>query len=474
MSAEVSGAAEGVTLLELLRSGEITHPGRMNMGRWNSWRSGPGRRPTQGRDGRSTTPAQEGVLLRQAMELLDDPEAADFVAAAPEPPPEPRPEIEVVVDGQGGVEEEEDEEELVPDTAEADGAGSAAYGQSPPSQEGGEPAGPGGRLGPQGGRAESVEEDGSEAGSGFVVGVESLSSQVKVYNPETESLMNYNQRVSRVAKALVNMGVEVSEWELDVLFAQASFIHEESMKSAGALSLDRPREAVERLKARWMGIINEPSSEANTVAMTALSELIEHFGGKISSSPGKAFSTPSTGPREVSRKDAAKSPPGNAPSPVGPEGVPEEARGRGRGGENVGGPSSYLTPPRVGGRGEAKAPPGAPPPFPSLSPEKTPVPQDSRVTEELRLELDRMRKRVEQAEARQAEAGRAQDERVRELERQVAQQDIDGRSNAAASDLGSQSEAISKALQEGIQAGLERGMAQQAAGWGGKMGEKQQ
>ena len=41
MSAEVSGAAEGVTLLELLRSGEIEHPGRMNMSRWNTWRSGP-------------------------------------------------------------------------------------------------------------------------------------------------------------------------------------------------------------------------------------------------------------------------------------------------------------------------------------------------------------------------------------------------------------------------------------------------
>ena len=115
MSAEVSGADEGVTLLELLRSGEIAHPGRMNMSRWNAWRSGPGRRPTQARDGRGTTPAQEGGLLRQAMVLLDDPEAADFIAAAPENPPEAQPEIEIVIGGQGGAEEGEEDEDEFPD-----------------------------------------------------------------------------------------------------------------------------------------------------------------------------------------------------------------------------------------------------------------------------------------------------------------------------------------------------------------------
>ena len=112
MSAEVSGAEAGVRLVDLLRSGEIEHPGRMNMGSWYEWRSGAGRRPTRARDGRGTTPAQEGEMLRQAMALLDDEEAADYVAAAPEVLPEGGPEIEVVVDGAGGVGEEDDEEEL--------------------------------------------------------------------------------------------------------------------------------------------------------------------------------------------------------------------------------------------------------------------------------------------------------------------------------------------------------------------------
>ena len=287
------------------------------MGGWNAWRSGPGRRPTQARDGRSTTAAQEGVLLRQVMALLDEEGAEGMGLGGPAMPPDDDFEAEMAGEGVDGARDEDGEEELIPDRADRDGAGSQAFEQSPNSVQEGEEAGPRGRPAPPASRADEPDDERSEAGSGSLGGGDSLAAQVKLYDPAVESLLIYNQRVQRVAKALVTMGIEVSDWELDVLYFQSSIIHEEAMSSAGALTRDKPKEAVRRLKAKWMEMAKDPTAEVNTVGMTAISELIEHYGGRISVSPGKAFSTPSTGPKEASERD------GLGPTPE--RGRPEEA-----------------------------------------------------------------------------------------------------------------------------------------------------
>eukprot|EP00435_Cladocopium_sp_Y103_P070553 s267_g35.t1 len=46
MSAEVSGEAEGVTLIEAIEAGRIATPGELSFPHWQAWRRGPGMRPT--------------------------------------------------------------------------------------------------------------------------------------------------------------------------------------------------------------------------------------------------------------------------------------------------------------------------------------------------------------------------------------------------------------------------------------------
>ena len=134
----------------------------------------------------------------------------------------------------------------------------------------------------------------------------------------------------------------------------------------------------------------------------------------------------------------------------------EDQGGTARVREDAAGAGLLQTPPRKAVRPEVGRALFVPPPFPDLSPEKTPV-QDRGVASQ----LEAMRIRMEKAEAKQREMDRAHEEKVRELERQMAQQDLETRSHGGGSDLGSQSEAMTKALQDGIQAGLEKGMVQQ-------------
>ena len=186
MSAEVSGADEGVTLLELLRSGEIAHPGRVNMGGWNRWRAGLGRRPTRTRDGRVTTPAAEGRMLQQAMELLDEYEAGGL-ADAPDFVPPAAAEGGGALPGVGAArDEEDDEEELIRD---GDGAGSQSPENSPMPAEEEEGARPAGQPPPIGGQTFGAEDVQSEAGSGSLRGTEGLAAQVKIYDPAKSAVV---------------------------------------------------------------------------------------------------------------------------------------------------------------------------------------------------------------------------------------------------------------------------------------------
>ena len=72
MSKEVSGQAEGVTLLECINEGAVPFPERMSFVRWLEWRRQTGSRPVKRRDGRSTSSADEVALWRAVMDFLHD------------------------------------------------------------------------------------------------------------------------------------------------------------------------------------------------------------------------------------------------------------------------------------------------------------------------------------------------------------------------------------------------------------------
>ena len=76
MSKEVRGEAEGVTLVDVIRRGDILHPGRVSRPVWNKWRANEGRRPTKERDGFGVSKEDESRIYREVMELLNDPEIA--------------------------------------------------------------------------------------------------------------------------------------------------------------------------------------------------------------------------------------------------------------------------------------------------------------------------------------------------------------------------------------------------------------
>ena len=73
MSEQVVGEPEGVTLVDVIRRGDILHPGRLNMAKWNTWRSKDGRRPTKLRDGRGVPKEMEGRIYQEVMAMLTDP-----------------------------------------------------------------------------------------------------------------------------------------------------------------------------------------------------------------------------------------------------------------------------------------------------------------------------------------------------------------------------------------------------------------
>ena len=70
MSTEVSGEAEGVTLIEAIEAGRIATPGELSFPQWQAWRKGPGMRPTMRRDGRGISTRDEVDLWRRVMEHL--------------------------------------------------------------------------------------------------------------------------------------------------------------------------------------------------------------------------------------------------------------------------------------------------------------------------------------------------------------------------------------------------------------------
>ena len=64
-SREVSGTDE--LLSHMIDAGEIEQPDLMTFNQWQTWRSGPGRRPNKRVDGASSLQASESALWRATM-----------------------------------------------------------------------------------------------------------------------------------------------------------------------------------------------------------------------------------------------------------------------------------------------------------------------------------------------------------------------------------------------------------------------
>ena len=154
VSAEVVDADEGVTLLDLIRSGEIERPGRMRFADWLAWRARAGRRPIVRRDGRGTTGRVEanlyhavmadvhGEAAADEMEADDEDEDEELVPAAREASaPQPQPQSAATnVDRGAGVFGDDTRREVFPALMEGpgpEGEGQNGGGQTPRGANGG-------------------------------------------------------------------------------------------------------------------------------------------------------------------------------------------------------------------------------------------------------------------------------------------------------------------------------------------------
>ena len=84
------------TLLRCIQDGDLPRPDLMRWNAWQRWRREIGRRPTQSRDGYTTSAAEESALWKAVMlELYGSEWALELAAAEDAPAPEER-------DGQPG------------------------------------------------------------------------------------------------------------------------------------------------------------------------------------------------------------------------------------------------------------------------------------------------------------------------------------------------------------------------------------
>lgn len=164
MSTEVSGEAEGVTLIEAIEAGRIATPGELSFPQWQAWRKGPGMRPTMRRDGRGISTRDEVDLWRRVMEHL-------YGA------------------GRAGELEEEDDG---PEGREVALQGSASGAPSVAASEGE--------------RRDEGRGSPSSAGSAGAASARSLQAKLKaLYDPSAEDLGAYLMRMGRTIEALTTL-----------------------------------------------------------------------------------------------------------------------------------------------------------------------------------------------------------------------------------------------------------------------------
>ena len=280
MSTEVSGEAEGVTLIEAIEAGRIATPGELSFPQWQAWRKGPGMRPT--RDGRGISTRDEVDLWRRVMEHL-------YGA------------------GRAGELEEEDDG---PEGREIALQGSASGAPSVAASEGE--------------RRDEGRGSPSSAGSAGAASARSLQAKLKaLYDPSAEDLGAYLMRMGRTIEALTTLDAAAPPGQLAQCTRKAELMIELYAEHGG---LDKAK-AVRFLRDKFLAYAQGDSigPEEKDLSILAVGELIEQLGGKPSASPVKLFSTPSDGKEEPA---GPRGPPGRGPpirpSPV--QGTAEEDR----------------------------------------------------------------------------------------------------------------------------------------------------
>ncbi|CAJ1420832.1 unnamed protein product, partial [Effrenium voratum] len=249
----------GVTLLELIRSGAIETPEEMSFPRWQAWRRGPGRRPTRRVDGRGIRTAEEVELWRSVMAALYGEERVDDLEeeeeAEVEGPPQ-GPLALVPVRPAGSTEETGADAAPQPIGLVGAGAGTPTGG-----------VGAGGRVSPR-----------SSAGSSAPGADEVRQRIFASHDPRQSSLEAFLSKMRRLVSAMEVFGMALAQEEVDQLELRA-----------------RVPKMVMYLRDKFMSVALEEgaTSEEKGKMTLGLAAVIQDLGGRVSSKPGKVFSTPS-------------------------------------------------------------------------------------------------------------------------------------------------------------------------------------
>ncbi|CAL1170400.1 unnamed protein product [Cladocopium goreaui] len=282
MSTQVSGEAEGVTLLEAINAGRVPTPGELSFPQWQAWRRDEGRRPTVARDGRGIRTRDEVALWREVMAALYGEGRADELAS-----------------------EDEGEQAL------------AIRGVSPS-----EPYSPESAPGSvEGGRGASPRP--SSAGSGGGASVVSLRGKLDaLYDPTAEDFGAYLMRMGRVINALNSLDAQIPAGMLEKVTRKAELVIE-LYAEFGELSRGK---GVKFLRDKFVATVQDEKLDATEreLSVQAIGEIIERLGGRLSSSPDKLFSTPSD-----DQKSAGASRKGTGSAPSSKVRVPGRPKGNG-------------------------------------------------------------------------------------------------------------------------------------------------
>jgi len=282
MSAQVSGEAEGVTLLEAINAGRVPTPGELSFPQWQAWRRDEGRRPTVARDGRGIRTRDEVALWREVMAALYGEGRADELAS-----------------------EDEGERAL------------AIRGLSPS-----EPYSPESAPGSvEEGRGASPRP--SSAGSGGGASVVSLRGKLDaLYDPTAEDFGAYLMRMGRVINALNSLDAQIPAGMLEKVTRKAELVIE-LYAEFGELSRGK---GVKFLRDKFVATVQDEKLDATEreLSVQAIGEIIERLGGRLSSSPDKLFSTPSD-----DQKGAGAGQKGTGSVPSAKVRVPKRSKGNG-------------------------------------------------------------------------------------------------------------------------------------------------
>ena len=264
--AEVIG---GGTLQKAIEDNEIPTPDLLGYQAWISWRAGAGMRPTQRKSGHGTTSAQEAELWRATMAriygenwrtLLEDAELLRAEAAEEEALKEKerrmreavrrRLDAEAAIAGIGM----EDEEELDREEERNRRGGTR-----------------------------------SDGGSSEAPSMKTLGTLIrKPFDPSSDTLTSYEEKVRRLATALESSGNPLPSLELQEIMLRANYMSLISQQPSNEAKIGW-------IKQTMASLLVDDASGRDLVeqGLSILKELLEKHGGRLSSAAGKLFSSPS-------------------------------------------------------------------------------------------------------------------------------------------------------------------------------------